>query len=53
MNKTDEIKILLNMDKTPDEIITLGYPKHLVKRIFEDEFVARLEEAGLDFWEQN
>jgi len=53
MNTIDEIKILLNMDKSPEEIITFGYPKPLVLEIFEREFYARLEEAGLDFWEQN
>jgi len=53
MKDKDEIKILLYMDKTPQEIITLGYPKELVLSIFEEEFVNRLEEAGLDFWEPN
>ncbi|MBU7010629.1 MAG: hypothetical protein HXS46_08050 [Theionarchaea archaeon] len=53
MDTIDEIKILLNMDKTPQEIITLGYPKSLVLEIFEQEFVSRLEEAGLDYWEDN
>jgi hypothetical protein len=53
MDKTEEIKVLLYMDKTPQEIITLGYPKNLVLQIFEREFVNKLEEAGLDFWEPN
>jgi hypothetical protein len=53
MNDIDEIKTLLYMDKTPDEIITLGYPKDKVLQIFEAEFVSRLEEAGLDYWEVN
>ncbi|MBU7019010.1 MAG: hypothetical protein HXS44_15985 [Theionarchaea archaeon] len=53
MNDKDEIKTLLYMDKTPQEIILLGYPKELVLSIFEEEFVSRLEEAGLDFWEPN
>jgi hypothetical protein len=53
MDKTDEIKTLLFMDKTPEEIITLGYPKQLVLRVFEKEFINRLEEAGLDFFETN
>lgn len=53
MNEVDEIKTLLYMDKTPDEIITLGYSKDLVLEIFEREFVNRLEEAGLDIWEPN
>jgi hypothetical protein len=53
MNDKDEIKTLLYMDKTPQEIILLGYSKELVLSIFEEEFVSRLEEAGLDFWEPN
>ncbi len=53
MNDKEEIITLLYMDKTPQEIITLGYPKELVLSIFESEFVSRLEEAGLDFWELN
>lgn len=53
MDYKEEIKILLYMDKTPEEIITLGYPKELVLEIFEREFVSRLEEASLDFWEPN
>ncbi len=53
MNETDEIKTLLYMDKTPQEIITLGYPRELVLEIFEREFVSKLEEAGFDFWEPN
>ena len=53
MNENEEIKVLLYMDKTPEEIITLGYPKGLVLQIFEREFISRLEEAGLDFWESN
>ncbi len=53
MNEVDEIKTLLYMDKTPDEIITLGYSKDLVLEIFEREFVNRLEEAGFDIWEPN
>jgi hypothetical protein len=51
MDDTEEIKTLLYMDKTPQEIITLGYPKELVLSIFEHEFKSRLEGAGLDFWE--
>jgi hypothetical protein len=53
MNENEEIKVLLYMDKTPEEIITLGYPKNLVLQIFEREFISRLEEAGLDLWESN
>ncbi|MBU7015638.1 MAG: hypothetical protein HXS52_03845 [Theionarchaea archaeon] len=53
MNEVEEIKALLYMDKTPQEIITLGYPKDLVLQIFEREFVNRLEESGLDLWEPN
>jgi hypothetical protein len=53
MNEVDEIKVLLYMDKTPQEIITLGYPKQLVLQIFEREFINRLEEASLDFLESN
>jgi hypothetical protein len=53
MDKTDEIKTLLFMDKTPEEIITLGYPKQLVLSIFEKEFINRLEEAGIDYFESN
>lgn len=53
MNDIDEIKMLLYMDKTPQEIITLGYPKDLVLEIFKREFESRLEEAGLDIWEPN
>ena len=53
MDQKEEIKTLLYMDKTPEEIITYGYPKELVTRIFEAEFVSRLEESGMDFWEPN
>lgn len=53
MDAREEITLLLYMDKTPQEIITLGYPKELVLDIFEREFVSRLEGAGLDYWEQN
>lgn len=53
MNQIEEIKMLLYMDKTPDEIVTLGYSKELVLEIFEREFVSRLEEAAMDIWEPN
>ncbi|MGD2248486.1 MAG: hypothetical protein PVF58_08765 [Candidatus Methanofastidiosia archaeon] len=53
MNDIEEIKVLLYMDKTPQEIITLGYPKNLVLQIFEREFISKLEEAGLDYMEPN
>jgi hypothetical protein len=43
MDISEEILLLLYMDKSPEEIVSFGYPKTLVFKIFSEEFEKKLE----------
>jgi len=53
MDITEEILLLLYMDKSPEEIVSFGYPKKLVFKIFSEEFEKKLEDFDNEEPENN
>ncbi|MFQ6087353.1 MAG: hypothetical protein ACE5K0_00420 [Candidatus Methanofastidiosia archaeon] len=45
MKISDEIRILIRMDKSIEEIVELGYPRYLVYEIFDKEFAIQMNLA--------